>query len=100
MLIQSHTGIVHLFPAIPKSWNRLSFKNLRTEGAFLISTEKENGIAKKVMVYSEKGGEMSLKNPFNNDSFNCSKGYSIDNNGNILLNTKANEEIALIGTSN
>ena len=38
MLIQSHTGIVHLFPAIPNDWKNVSFNQLRTEGAFLISS--------------------------------------------------------------
>ena len=39
MLIQSHTGIIRLFPAIPDSWRTASFENLRTEGAFLISAK-------------------------------------------------------------
>ncbi len=37
MLIQSHTGIIKIFPAIPKDWKNVSFKTLRTEGGFLVS---------------------------------------------------------------
>lgn len=64
MLIQSHTGIVNLFPAIPNSWKNASFKNLRTEGAFLFSSDLEGGKVTKVKIYSEKGGIVRLRNPF------------------------------------
>jgi alpha-L-fucosidase 2 len=30
MLIQSHTGVVKLFPAIPSDWKDVSFNTLRT----------------------------------------------------------------------
>jgi hypothetical protein len=33
MLIQSHTGIIRVFPAIPDDWTDCSFHNLRAEGA-------------------------------------------------------------------
>lgn len=64
MLIQSHTGSVHLFPAIPEEWGSVGFKNLRTQGAFLISADKVDGKVEKVTIYSEMGGEIRLINPF------------------------------------
>jgi alpha-L-fucosidase 2 len=69
MLIQSNTGIVALFPAIPAGWNDVSFDKLRTEGAFLVSAEKKNGRVTKVTVTSEKGGTVKIKNPFDNNGF-------------------------------
>lgn len=66
MLIQSHTGTVHIFPAIPKAWKTVGFSRLRTEGAFLISAQMEAGKVEWVRVFSEKGGELRLKNPFKN----------------------------------
>jgi alpha-L-fucosidase 2 len=69
MLIQSNTGIVDLFPAIPADWNDVSFDKLRTEGAFLVSAEKKNGRVTKVTVTSEKGGTVKIKNPFDNNGF-------------------------------
>ena len=63
MLIQSHTGIVSIFPAIPASWDTVSFNNLRTEGAFLISAKKEMGILTYVKIHSEKGGLIKIKIP-------------------------------------
>ena len=67
MLIQSHTGILQIFPAIPTDWKNVSFRHLRTQGAFLISAIKEGGIVKEVIIYAEKGGEIKIKNPFDND---------------------------------
>jgi hypothetical protein len=64
MLLQSHTGIICIFPAIPKSWQDVSFRDLRTHGAFLVSAKKENGIIKQVTVKSEKGGTLRMENPF------------------------------------
>lgn len=69
MLIQSHTGVVHIFPAIPNAWKSLSFNNLRTENAFLISAGMQNGTVKKVEIYSENGGTIKLKNPFKSDQY-------------------------------
>ena len=43
MLIQSHTGVIRIFPAIPEEWKDARFTTLRTEGAFLVSAKMENG---------------------------------------------------------
>jgi len=68
MLIQSHTGIIHIFPAIPADWKDLSFSTLRAAGAFLVSAEQKNGKVTWVEIVSEKGGVCKLKNPFGTDS--------------------------------
>jgi alpha-L-fucosidase 2 len=62
MLLQSHRGIITLFPAIPSSWNNVSFSKLRSEGAFVISAKKENGKVTEIVITSEKGGELVLEN--------------------------------------
>ena len=64
MLLQSHTGVVHVFPAIPESWSNVSFRTLRTEGAFLISATRENGVCTHVEITAEKGGTIRLADPF------------------------------------
>jgi len=69
MLIQSHTNIIRIFPAIPNDWQDLSFNNLRTEGAFLVSAQMEQGITTDVRIVSEKGETLKLANPFVNGSF-------------------------------
>ena len=83
MLLQSHTGIVRIFPAIPVSWNDVSFHNLRTYGAFLISAQKKNGKISQVTVFSEKGGVLRMDYPFGNYPFTVEgtdKAYELKNN--------------------
>ena len=63
MLLQSHTGVVRVFPAIPQSWQNVSFENLRAVGAFLVSAEKKNGKVIKLHVLSEKGGQLKIISP-------------------------------------
>lgn len=60
MLLQSHTGIIRVFPAVPDSWQDVSFRNLRAQGAFLVSAEKRDGRVVSVEIRSEKGGELQL----------------------------------------
>lgn len=69
MLIQSHTGIIHIFPAIPPLWKDVSFSTLRTAGAFLVSAEQKGGKVEKVEITSEQGGVCQLKNPFGNTPY-------------------------------
>ncbi len=61
----------------------MSFKQLRAEGAFVISAKIESGLVNYVQVHSEKGGIIKLKNPFENQSFTCDADYKQD--GDILL---------------
>jgi len=63
MLIQSHTGVIHLFPAIPSDWKNVSFDKLRTEGGFLVSAKMENGKVTSIRVFSENGGTIKLSMP-------------------------------------
>ncbi|TBO35960.1 glycosyl hydrolase family 95 catalytic domain-containing protein [Pedobacter kyonggii] len=64
LLLQSRNGYIQAFPAVPKSWKDVAFKNLRAEGAFLVSGNKENGVPTKVKVYAEKAGVLRIKLPF------------------------------------
>lgn len=94
MLIQSHTGVVHVFPAVPASWNDISFSTLRTAGAFLVSAKKENGQVTQVEILSEKGGGIRLKNPFPNGKFSCNISFT-ETDGTILVNTRKNQRVIL-----
>lgn len=56
MLLQSHTGIVRVFPAVPDAWKNVSFDKLRAMGAFLVSAQKKNGQVAQVQIYPKQGG--------------------------------------------
>ncbi|WP_273567992.1 glycosyl hydrolase family 95 catalytic domain-containing protein [Maribacter halichondriae] len=96
MLLQSHTGIIHIFPAIPSNWETVSFNKLRAEGAFLISAIKENGTVKKVSVHSEKGGNLKLKNPFGDTIFECTSEFEVKEDNIISIGTESNQIIELV----
>ena len=96
MLIQSHTGTVHIFPAIPKDWKRVAFSRLRTEGAFLFSAQMEGGKVESVRIFSEKGGELQLKNPFKNKEITIDPDVEHEWTDDILLiKTTPGQEIWL-----
>lgn len=63
MLLQSHTGVIRLFPAIPKDWRDVSFCKLRAQGGFLVSAAMVRGKLNKVKIVSEKGRLLRLKLP-------------------------------------
>ncbi|MEZ4904843.1 MAG: hypothetical protein R2822_25380 [Spirosomataceae bacterium] len=64
MLIQSYAGHIEVFPAIPTHWKEASFKNFRTEGAFLVSATQTGGQIDEISIASENGGVTLLKWPF------------------------------------
>lgn len=64
MLLQSHTGVVRVFPAVPEYWKDASFRNMRAMGAFLVSASMEGGRITYITVRSEKGGRLKIWNPF------------------------------------
>jgi alpha-L-fucosidase 2 len=83
MLIQSHTGVIRLFPALPESWKDVSFLKLRTMGAFLVSADMVDGEVTRVEITAEKGGRVNLVDPFLSGeteellSFTLGKGESV-----------------------
>lgn len=94
MLLQSHTGVVKLFPAIPAEWENVSFSKLRTYGAFLISAKMENNDVIRVEITSEKGGEIVLENPFGDAEFSSDK--EIEKNGRFIkLNLSEGEKTVI-----
>ena len=66
MLLQSHTGTIRVFPAIPESWRNASFRNMRAMGAFIVSADYKDGKVNRIVVRSEKGGKLRIFNPFTN----------------------------------
>jgi alpha-L-fucosidase 2 len=77
MLIQSYQNIIEVMPAIPAAWRDVSFNQLRTEGAFLVSANQSEGKLKQLIIVSEKGGTLTLKNPFIKYTYQKSKEVNI-----------------------
>ena len=63
MLLQSWGGKLRILPAIPEAWADVSFENLRAEGALLVSAQRRGGRVTRLLIHSEKGGEVKLVYP-------------------------------------
>lgn len=60
MLLQSWGGKIRIFPALPDAWKDVEFHDLRTEGAFLVSAKREQGLTRFVKIKSLKGGVVEV----------------------------------------
>ena len=63
MLMQSHEGIIRLFPGWPHHRDA-QFDTLRASGAFLVSSALRSEVVTSVVIHSEVGGVCRLANPF------------------------------------
>lgn len=61
LALQSSDGEIHVFPAVPDTWQDFVFYSLRTEGAFLVSAKREKSKTVYVSIKSLKGGTFKLK---------------------------------------
>lgn len=97
MLLQSHTGIVRVFPAIPATWANVSFDSLRAMGAFVVSAEKKEGEVLKVRIYPEQGGMLRIASPFENGKVSVSGNASevSEADGILTFETRKGEWIEL-----
>ena len=64
MLLHTRRGVNYLFAGAPLRWERVAFERILTEGAFLVSAEREGGAATRVEIESQIGGEFRLANPW------------------------------------
>ena len=55
MLLQSYGDIIRIFPAVPKKWSEIEFRDLRAQGAFLVSAKREKGKTVSIEVKSLMG---------------------------------------------
>jgi alpha-L-fucosidase 2 len=64
MLLQTRSGVLHVFPAPAPDWPEASFRGIRAEGAFLVDASWKGGRTVQVKVRSVAGCTLKLANPF------------------------------------
>jgi alpha-L-fucosidase 2 len=55
MLLTSWGDKIRVFPAVPKAWNDVTFRSMRTEGAFLVTAARRTGKTQFIRIESLAG---------------------------------------------
>lgn len=63
MLLYAQRGTIHLFPAIPASWSRVSFERMRAPGGLTVSGWYENPTAWRVRIEATRQTRARLRLP-------------------------------------
>mgnify|MGYP001381139018 FL=1 len=86
MLLQSWGKKIRVFPAVPSQWKNIQFKDLRTEGAFLVSAVRKEGKTINIQIKSLAGEPCTLQTDMKNPIVKI---------GNATLTTKGENEYTL-----
>ena len=60
MLMQSHTEVINILPALPSEWKKGSIKGLKAVGNFSVDIEWVGGKAQKATITSHAGSELRV----------------------------------------
>lgn len=61
MLLTSHGDLIRVFPGVPAVWRDVTFSDLRTEGAFLVSARRADGITQYIRITSLAGERCRIR---------------------------------------
>ncbi len=78
MLVQSHTGIIQLLPALPKVWNDGEVKGICARGGFVLDLKWKDGKLQTGKVTSRNGGLCKMAYKGKQISIATQKGESYD----------------------
>ena len=61
MLLQSHTGVIELLPALPSNWPKGNVKGICARGAFEVDIQWQGGKLVNAEILSKKGSDFLLR---------------------------------------
>ncbi len=61
MLLQSHTGVIDVLPAVPDFWNDGSVKGLRARGDVTVDADWTGGTATRIALRPEQDGPLTVR---------------------------------------
>lgn len=97
MLLQSHRGVVRIFPATP--WGSAAFWSLRAEGAFLVTARRDAGRLEFCEITSLRGGQCRVLLPDDGEGLRFSsggRGKKVERNGReIRFDTDPGETVVM-----
>ena len=77
MLLQSHTGVVELLPALPSAWPEGSVRGLRARGGFVVDMAWSEGKLTEATITSTLGGKLRVRCQGEEYEFDTTKGQKI-----------------------
>jgi alpha-L-fucosidase 2 len=80
MLAQSHTGEIHLLPALPKAWPKGLVRGMRVRGGFELDMQWDDGILLDAEVRNVSGTDGKFRVHYKGGSkeFNLERGLSLE----------------------
>jgi hypothetical protein len=97
MLLQSWGGVIRVFPAVPDEWKDAAFRDLRTEGAFLMTAVRKEGKTQWLKIKSLAGEPCIVRPGFEGAFKSSNTKLKINDlgNGNYELPLKKGQEVTL-----
>jgi hypothetical protein len=67
MLLQSHSGVIHVFPAMPSTWRDAGFVNLRARPGVPAPAKRQDGKTRWVCLSAEGDRRIKVRSPWTGD---------------------------------
>jgi hypothetical protein len=96
------SGPIRIFPAVPSTWKDVEFRDLRTEGAFLVSAKRSRGQTRWVVIKSLAGEPCRVRPGFHGE-FRIKSDRRLQlkqvSSGIYEIDLKQGEEVVLVAES-